>query len=205
MEYIFSSFIGYVLGSIPTAYLVLKKLKGIDITNIGSRNVGARNSYEITNSKKIGILVFIVDFLKGFLAVLLCRLLFNDIFIYSALALLFAVFSHCYSPWIKFKGGRGLATSAGGAILLFPYLLIVWIILWFLVYIIKKDILIANIFAIVGSLITIYLSEKIALSFVFAANTNSEELMLFTTCGLLLIFIKHIEPLNEIISKKTEK
>jgi len=204
MEYLFSSIIGYVLGSIPTAFLVLKKSKGIDITNTGSGNVGAMNSYEVTNSKFIGFLVFLIDFIKGFLAVLITRLIFNDVFIYPALALLFALFSHCFNPWIKFNGGRGLATASGGSIILFPYLLFIWIVLWILIYILKRDILIANIFATVISLFTVYLTEKIALDYVCTATVTSSELMLFTTSGLLIIFIRHIEPLKEII-KKTEK
>lgn len=202
MEYLFSSIIGYLFGSIPTAFLVLKKSKGIDITNTGSGNVGAMNSYEVTHSKFIGILVFLIDFIKGFLAVLITRLIFNYVFIYPALALLFALFSHCFNPWINFKGGRGLATAAGGSSILFPYLLFVWIVLWILIYIFKRDILIANIFATVISLFTVYLTKDIALDYVFAANVTSSELMLFTTGGLLIIFIKHIEPLKEIILKK---
>lgn len=202
MEYLFSSIIGYLFGSIPTAFLVLKKSNGIDITNTGSGNVGAMNSYEVTNSKFIGILVFLIDFIKGLLAVLITRLIFNDVFIYTALALLFALFSHCFNPWINFKGGRGLATAAGGTIILFPYLLFVWIVLWILIYIFKRDILTANIFATVISLFTVYLTKNIALDYVFAANVTSSELILFTTSGLLIIFIKHIEPLKEIIFKK---
>ncbi|HMN47793.1 MAG TPA: glycerol-3-phosphate acyltransferase [Ignavibacteriaceae bacterium] len=204
MEYFLSSLIGYMLGSIPTAFLVLKKSKGIDITNVGSGNVGAMNSYEVTNSKYIGLLVFAIDFIKGILPVLFTRLIFNEVFIYSALALLFAIFSHCFNPWINFKGGRGLATAAGGSIFLFPYLLFVWIILWILVYVLKKDILIANIFATVLSLLLIFLTERLAINYVFPAPASSGELMLLSAGGLLIIFIKHIEPLKEIISKKRE-
>lgn len=204
MEYIFSTVIGYFWGSIPTAFLVLKKSKGIDITNTGSGNVGAMNSYEITNSKYIGILVFLIDFIKGLLSVLITKLIFNDVFIYPALALLFAVFSHCYNPWINFKGGRGLATAAGGSILIFPYLLFVWIVLWILMYILKRDILIANIIATIASLLIIYLTENIALNYVYPVPVTAAELMLFTTSGLLIIFIKHIEPLKEIILKNRE-
>ena len=70
MDYLFSCIIGYLLGSFPTAFLILKKIKGIDITTKGSGNVGAMNSYEVTNSKKFGIFVLIVDLLKGLLSVI---------------------------------------------------------------------------------------------------------------------------------------
>ncbi len=205
MEYLLSSIIGYLLGSIPTAYIVLKRLRGIDITNAGTGNVGAMNSYEVTNSKYIGIIVFIIDFFKGILSVLIIKLFFSDEFIYPALSLLFAIFSHCFNPWINFKGGRGLATAAGGTIFLFPFLLLVWIILWILVYLIKKDILIANILATVLSLIVIFVTEKISSKYVYPSPSSQGELILLVTAGLLIIFIKHIEPLKEIISNKTEK
>ena len=70
MQYLVSCLIGYLFGSIPTAFIILKKAKGIDITISGTGNVGAMNSYEVSNSKFLGILVFIVDFIKGSLSVI---------------------------------------------------------------------------------------------------------------------------------------
>ena len=64
MEYLLSAIIGYFFGSIPSAYLILKKKKGIDITSAGTGTVGAMNSYEVTNSKSIGLLVLFLDFIK---------------------------------------------------------------------------------------------------------------------------------------------
>lgn len=202
MDYLISAVLGFLFGSIPTAYLLLKTKKGIDITKTGSGNVGAMNSYEITNSKKIGIIVLVIDFLKGLLPVLILKITFGDVFIYPALALIFAIFSHCFNPWISFKGGRGLATAAGGTIILFPYMLLVWIILWLLVYMIKKDILLANILATILSLVIIYITKSLEIEWAFPKSANINELVMLTTSGLLIIFIKHIEPLKEIILKK---
>ena len=112
---IFSSIIGFLLGSFPTGFIFLKKAKGVDITKEGSGNVGAMNSFEVSNSKLIGYSVFLIDFLKGSASVLIPSFLFPDQFIFPAISLLFAVFSHCYNPWLNFKGGRGLSTAAGGA------------------------------------------------------------------------------------------
>lgn len=201
MQYLISSIIGLALGSIPTAYIVLKKYKGIDITNAGSGNVGAMNSYEVTNSKKIGFIVLFFDFLKGFISVLITLQFFGDIFIYPVLALLFSIFGHCFNPWLHFKGGRGLATAAGGVIMIFPYMLFIWIIFWILFYLLKKDILIANIIATILSLFTIFLTEQIAVKFAYPKPNSVGELMLLSTCVLFIIFIKHIDPLKEIISK----
>ena len=200
MEYLISSIIGYLLGSIPTAFIFLKKTKGLDITNEGSGNVGAMNSFEITNSKMMGISVFLVDFFKGIASVLLPQILFPGEFIFAAISLLFAVFSHCYNPWIKFKGGRGLATAAGGAAFLFPFLLVVWGVLWVIFYVMRKDILFANISSTVFSIFVVFGTSNIAVKYAFPKPVNIPELMLISTAVLLIIFIKHIEPLKELIA-----
>ncbi len=202
MEYLISSIIGYLLGSFPSAYILLKKTRGTDITNEGSGNVGAMNSFEITNSKLIGFSVFFIDFLKGACSGLIPVLLFPDKFIYPALALLFAVFSHCYNPWIKFKGGRGLATAAGGAAVIFPFLLVVWAVLWVIFYVMRKDILLANISSTIFSLLVVFGTSDIAVKYAFPHPENNGELLLVSCAVLVVIFIKHIEPLIELIEKQ---
>ena len=200
MEYLLSSIIGYLFGSIPTAYLLLKKTRGIDITNAGTGNVGAMNSYEVTNSKSIGIIVLLIDFLKGMIPALGVLYLLQNSFLIASLAVLFAIFSHCFNPWLNFKGGRGLATAAGGSAIIFPFLLISWIVFYLLVFFIKKDIHIANIFATALSLLTVLGLPNYLIQYAYPQPVLVNELLLFTSAGLLIIFIKHIEPLKEIIS-----
>jgi len=74
MNYVYSAILGYLLGSIPTAFILLKKSKSLDIRKKGSGNVGALNAYEVSNSKSIGILVLIIDFSKGLISYLLAVL-----------------------------------------------------------------------------------------------------------------------------------
>jgi len=164
--------------------------------------VGAMNSFEVTNSKLIGISVFLIDFLKGLAATLIPVLLFPNEFIYPALSLLFAVFSHCYNPWIKLKGGRGLATAAGGAAFMFPFLLIVWSVLWVIIYVMRKDILLANISSTVFSLFVIFGTSDIAVKYAFPRPVNLGVLLLVSCAVLIIIFIKHIEPLKELIAEQ---
>ncbi len=205
MEYIISVLLGYLLGSIPTAYLVLMKSRGIDITETGSGNVGAMNSFEVTNSKLTGVIVLIIDALKGFLSVYLVTLIYSGDFIYAALALIFSVFSHCFNPWLNFKGGRGLATAAGGSVLIFPFMLVVWLILWVIVFIMKKDILLSNIAATILSLMVTFSSGNIAIKYTNPLPESVPLLMLFTTSVLLIIFIKHIEPLKDLLKHLNQK
>lgn len=203
MNYLLSCVIGYLLGSVPTAYILLKKTKGIDITSAGTGNVGAMNSYEVTNSKFIGLFVFVIDALKGLLSVYLTLLFFPIDFVFPALALLFAVMGHCFNPWLGFKGGRGLATAAGGGALLFPFMVIVWVILWIIIYLARKDILLANVWANFMTLVIIFLSSNIAFEYSYPKADSLSSLMLFSSALLTVVFIKHIEPMKELFKNKS--
>lgn len=105
---------GFLLGSVPFG-LLLGKLKGIDIREHGSGNIGATNVFR-TLGRKTGIICLILDALKGFLPVYLAVKLTPDtpagqtIEVVTALA---SILGHNYSPWIGFKGGKGIATTAG--------------------------------------------------------------------------------------------
>ena len=202
MNYLISSLIGFILGSFPTAFLLLRKYRNLDITSQGSGNMGAMNALVVTKSKFIGIAVLLVDALKGLLSVYLVLLFLPVNFVYPALALLFAVFSHCYNPWLKLKGGRGLATAAGGTALLLPFILIAWLLVWFIAYLIKRDIIFANISATILSLIIVFSSVNIAYKYSFPQADTSGSLILFSCSLMLIIFTRHIDPLKELMSNK---
>jgi len=110
------AFIGsYFLGSIPFGYLV-GKVKGYDLRKEGSGNIGATNVFRVVG-KKEGIFVFILDFLKGFLPVMY----FFDISVLAGvLALIGAIVGHMTTPFLRFKGGKGVATGFGGIVALMP-------------------------------------------------------------------------------------
>jgi acyl phosphate:glycerol-3-phosphate acyltransferase len=198
MFYLLSSIIGYLLGSIPSGYLVLKR-KGIDIINSGTGNVGAMNSFEITNSKITGLIVFFIDAIKGLLSVYIPLLLFPFGFGYAAISLLFAVLSHCYNPWIKFRGGRGLATSLGGTLLIAPFIPTLWIFFWIVVFVIKKDIILGNLAAILLTVLVILSFPETVFQFSFPRTESISSLMFFSFGLLIIIFIKHIDPMVELL------
>jgi glycerol-3-phosphate acyltransferase PlsY len=181
---------------------VLKKVKQMDITSEGSGNIGAMNTYEVSGSKILGGIVLIVDALKGLLSVYIVLLIMPFGFVHPALSLLFAVLGHCFNPWLKFKGGRGLATAAGGTALLFPFMLAVWVIIWIIVYMMKKDIIFANVWATIMNLIIIFTSNQIAYKYTFPQADSIASLSIFSTALFMLIFVKHIEPLKEILDNK---
>ncbi|GBD89846.1 glycerol-3-phosphate acyltransferase [bacterium BMS3Abin04] len=203
-RYLISAITGYLLGSIPTAYLVLKK-KGMDITKEGSRNVGTLNSYEVSNSKLIGIFVFVIDLLKGILSVLIVKLLFGELFIFPMIAVIFAVSAHCYNPWIKFKGGKGLAAAAGGSIFLFPQILVLWIIFWIALYLYKKNIQVANSFASLLTGLLVLATSDILNGF----STPPAKSVIFFETSIIFLFLiiisKHIFPLKEYFEEQSKK
>ena len=133
--------VGWLLGSIPMAYLVVKHRHGLDVRVEGSANVGANNAYRTTGSKRIGALVLALDALKGIAAVAAgwavasafgtADGLTTDIFWPKSAALLGAVAGHNYNLWLslssgRLAGGKGLATAAGGFLLVTPLLVPVW-------------------------------------------------------------------------------
>ena len=201
MEYIISILIGYIIGSIPTAFIVLKFHSGKDIREIGSGNVGTLNSFEVTNSKLIGIIVLVVDVIKGVLSVLIIKHLFGDQFIFSVISLISAVFGHCYSIWLKFSGGRGLATAAGGAIVLSPLITVFWLIFWFLIKKWKKDIHLANVAATLGIILVLIPFSGFLNSYSLPPATSNFIFSFYLSLLMIIILTKHVKPIYKIMRK----
>lgn len=110
--------LGYLMGSFPTAYVVARRMRGVDIRTFGSGNVGATNLGRLMG-KKWAVFVTAVDMLKGALPVLAARFLGypeGDI----AVAAVAAVLGHNYPVWLNFKGGKGVATTYGTLFLPVP-------------------------------------------------------------------------------------
>ena len=119
MDTLLAALIGYLLGSIPFGYLLTRAAGLGDVRAQGSGNIGATNVLR-TGSKKLAAATLLLDLAKGLAPVLIARALFNqpDTMLAAALgpvpaAALFAVIGHCFPVWLKFKGGKGVATNAG--------------------------------------------------------------------------------------------
>lgn len=199
MNYLYSALIGYLLGSFPTAYLLIKKSHGIDITKNGSGNVGAMNSYEVSKSKRIGLLVFLIDALKGFLSSLLAYYLFGETFLIAITALTASVFAHCYSPWLKFKGGRGLATAAGGSFFISLPVLIVWGLNWLAIYLFSKNIHLGNFMATIFTAIGAFTFPQLLIKYSFIPPASTNEFSLTVAILMFIIFTKHILPMGDFL------
>ncbi|MFY9646375.1 MAG: glycerol-3-phosphate acyltransferase, partial [Terriglobales bacterium] len=112
--------VSYLLGSIPFGYLLVLIFKGEDVRSSGSGNIGATNVAR--KSPALGVATLVLDAAKGLAAVLVARWLFGgrDQQLIMTVAAFFAVLGHLFSVWLKFRGGKGVATSLGAFILLTP-------------------------------------------------------------------------------------
>ncbi|MGB2867007.1 MAG: glycerol-3-phosphate acyltransferase [Bacteroidota bacterium] len=137
------------MGSFPTAYLLVRLKSGVDIRREGSGNVGGFNAFVVTSSKQTGFIVGIIDGVKGLVVAVAAGLLGGENFSIQAVALLAAIIGHNYSIWLRFKGGRGLATGAGGFFAIGLSYTIVWCTTWLLVYLKSRNIMRGNLVAIV--------------------------------------------------------
>jgi acyl phosphate:glycerol-3-phosphate acyltransferase len=167
--YVFTAIVAYLLGSIPTGFLV-GKAKGVDIRTVGSGNIGATNVFR-TVGKPAGIFVLVFDGLKGYTA---CAWL-PDLVRYFApgygsvatgsfydilriIGGISALLGHNYTCWLKFRGGKGIATSAGVLAALVPWAFIIILAIWIVVFAVSRYVSLASIAASVALPFAAYLT-----------------------------------------------
>jgi glycerol-3-phosphate acyltransferase PlsY len=164
IAYIIVAIAAYLIGSIPTGYLVAKA-KGIDIQKAGSGNIGATNTFRVLG-KPAGIFVLIVDCAKGFFAVGLDYFISKtfgttgyEIEIHRILAGIFVVLGHNYTCWLKFKGGKGIATTAGVYLALAPVALGIALSVFILAILITRYVSVGSIIAAVALPIAVWFTN----------------------------------------------
>lgn len=152
MEYFLVLIANYLVGSIPSAYLI-GKFKGIDIKQHGSGNVGATNAFRVMG-KGPGILVLIVDCLKGVIGVLIAQKVGGPWFVVPAALVVMA--GHSYSIFLKFKGGKGVATGAGVFLALAPITVCIELMVFFIIVAVWKYVSLGSIIVAMTIPVTMY-------------------------------------------------
>ncbi len=148
--------LSYLLGSIPTGYIFAKWFKGVDVRKIGSGNVGATNVSRIMGLK-YGVIVAVMDILKGYVAVMLARYLLSGMSIYIIFAAaLLAIVGHDRSVFLKFSGGKGVATTAGVILCLVPLAFFIFFIIWLLIVFLTRYVSLASMIGILSIPLTTY-------------------------------------------------
>jgi glycerol-3-phosphate acyltransferase PlsY len=192
--YIVVAVAAYLLGSIPTGFLVAKA-RGIDIRAVGSGNIGAANTFRAIG-RSAGIFVLLMDALKGFAAVELSYLILRFFGItdpgvaihYRVVAGIFAVLGHNYTCWLGFKGGKGIATTAGVYLALVP-----WSVFWGLIAFIV-GVLVTR-FTSVGSLLA-----AVVLVSVVCFTQHDLTLIIVTIALGILAILKHRGNIQRLIA-----
>jgi len=173
----------WLLGSIPFSVIVGKLFFKTDVRQQGSGNPGATNTLRVLGPKA-GLAVLILDILKGFVAVILAKYFsqWPDATLSDRMTLagVLAIAGHCFSPFLGFKGGKGVATTLGVIIALEPYFLFAVIPVFTITLLLSKYVSLSSILALFTfTLLTLLLRE----------GQYTE--LIFSVCVTLLIIIKH--------------
>ena len=154
----------YFLGSVPFGFILTKIFLKQDIRETGSGNIGATNVLR-TGNKFLAILTLVLDFLKGYMTIIITLKYFNDLILLSALICLLG---HIFSIWLKFKGGKGVATYLGILLALSVNYFLIFIIVWVSILLILRYSSLSSILATFGIFIYEYFFlENNILSFLF--------------------------------------
>ena len=155
--------LSYILGSIPNALWIGKVFKGIDIREHGSKNTGSTNAARVLGAK-LGILTLILDISKGLIPTLIAIFLKTNFFenltkienLDYVLVGICAILGHVFSIFMKFKGGKAVATTLGVFLVLVPKAILLAAIVFFIVFAISKYVSLSSIFAAISLPIFIY-------------------------------------------------
>lgn len=185
--------VGYFLGSVPTAFLIVRRQSGVDIRSAGSGNVGGYNAATVTGSTGTGVIVGLLDGLKGLVTALGAWAVAPGDPLIQYAAVTGAIIGHNYPVWLRFKGGRGLATAAGALFGIGVLYTAAWTLSWVALYKWTKDILRSNVGATVIALILTWAVPASALEFLLVRPQPAASYALFTTVLSVIILVSHAE------------
>jgi glycerol-3-phosphate acyltransferase PlsY len=197
----------YLLGSIPFGVILTKLFGGTDVRKAGSGNIGATNVARVVGPLA-GVLTLILDAAKGAAAVLLAERLSNDSAAWMMIAALAALVGHCYPVWLKFKGGKGVATAAGIFAALCPLACLAAVILFVLVVIFWRYVSLGSISAAAAMPLLIYFlwAPRRAPPLVVAIGTLAvAALVIYKHDGNLQRLVEGVEPKFSFSKKKDEE
>ena len=180
--------ISYLIGSIPFGFLLTKIFLKKDIREIGSGNIGATNALR-TGNKLIGYSTLVLDISKAVILLLIIKFNFSEYLFISSIAIFLG---HVFPIWLKFKGGKGVATYVGILFCINIYLAVIFIIVWFVVFIMSKY----------SSLASMVASLFVPLSSYFLLNDIN---YYFYIILFLLILITHRENIKRLINNTESK
>ena len=194
--------VAYLVGGIPFGYLLAKYIGGVDIKSAGSGNIGATNVLRVLKekdpklAKKLGALTLFLDAIKGAIVILIAKYLganYNTLYTLGVLAVL----GHCYSPFLGFEGGKGVATGFGVLLVLAPIPTLIALVVWFIFAKFVKISSLSSLVALVALIISSYIIYPDGLPHI---HTHAPLLII-----AFIIFYKHIPNIKRLIKKEEER
>ena len=188
MDYLIIGILSYLLGSIPFGYLFTKFFLKKDIRDVGSGNIGATNALRSGN-KLIGYLTLVFDIGKAVIPVLFVKINYPELIFLSSLC---AFLGHVFPLWLKFKGGKGVATYLGILFVINISYGIIFITIWLLIYFLSKYSSLSSILATLSIPIFLMISK------------NFSEVSFFVIM-FVLIFFTHRENIKRLKNKEEKE
>ena len=188
MDIIIICLISYLMGSIPFGFILTKLLLKKDIREIGSGNIGATNALR-TGNRTLGYGTLVLDIFKAITPVLYIKFYFSEFVYISSLCVFLG---HVFPIWLKFQGGKGVATYVGILFVLDIYLGLLFTFIWFFVFLISKF---SSLSSLLGSL-------SIPIYFLFLSQFDQ---VLFFSIMFVLIFFTHRENIKRLKNKEETK
>ena len=188
MDIVIICLISYLMGSIPFGFILTKIFLKKDIREIGSGNIGATNALR-TGNKVLGYSTLILDILKAIIPVLYIKFYFSEFIYISSLCIFLG---HVFPIWLKFHGGKGVATYVGILFVIDIYLGLLFTFVWFFIFIISKF---SSLSSLIGSI-------SIPIYFLFLSQFND---VLFFSIMFVLIFFTHRENIKRLKNKEETK
>ena len=188
MEYLIVGIASYLMGSIPFGLVLTKIFLKKDIRNIGSGNIGATNVLR-TGNKLIGYLTLVLDITKAIIPVIYVKINFPELIYIASLC---AFLGHVFPIWLRFKGGKGVATYVGILFSINIILGIVFISCWIITFLLSKY----------SSLSSIIASSSVPIYLLIKGNTDT---VIFFIIMFVLIFFTHRENIKRLKNKEESK
>jgi len=191
---------GYLLGSIPFGYILVRIVRGEDIRLIGSGNIGATNVAR--KSPALGVLTLLLDALKGSAAVALAYLLSGAVGIgptpygLMSLAALCAVLGHVFPIWLKFRGGKGVATGLGSFLMIAPTAVLIAAAVFLVVVLASRYVSLGSILAVAAFPVLVWILHQYG---------GVRTALLFMTGASLLIIAKHHDNIRRLTTGTEHK
>ena len=197
--------IAYLLGSIPFGYLLIKYVftAGEDVRRIGSGGIGATNVTRRAGIKG-GLLTYVFDVAKGIAAVVLMRQIESENYVWVGAAAVAAIIGHCYPIFLRFKGGKGVATGVGVYLALAPYAVLTTLVLWALVVYLSRYVSLGSILGTAAVPLWTWLYYGLLLPD-SPQHAHLSALLVIGLAGCAIIIARHHDNINRLLRGRENK